>query len=427
MLLERGLAAIARPGQVKNAVTADHLVAAGYPAAGVGSGETQAMKLSAVNRCIEILSDSMAKLPSYIIHSSTRERVAHPLLPLLNTRPNEAMAPSVRKKLLEANRLIYGNAYDWIVRSPNTGHPVELIPVPAWLVEPWRDRAGRVWYTVTHPVTGAPMILPNEDVMHYKAYSQNGIKGIGVLRRASEVIGTARAAQLYDLSYYQRGGQPAGLLKTAADLGGNVTVTDPDGTKRTISKKERLREEWERTQAGPQNQHRIAVLDLSAEYQPITASNKDAQFVENKEVTIRDIARFFGVPLYKLQEGKQAFNSNEQNGIDYVVSTLHPIVTQYEEEQTWKLLRDSELAQGLEIRINMMAELKGDTASRGAWYRNLRETSAFSPNDIRALEDYPDVEGGDDLYASLNYVPLRTWARLSEQRNEGGNRDAGNT
>ena len=90
--------------------------------------------------------------------------------------------------------------------------------------------------------------------------------------------------------------------------------------------------------------------------------------MEDKEVSIKDIARFFGVPLYKLQEGKQAYGSNEQNSIDYVVSTLHPICTGYEEERTYKLLTQSEIAQGLELRINMMAESSRATrpaAARG--------------------------------------------------------------
>ena len=125
------------------------------------------------------------------------------------------------------------------------------------------------------------------------------------------------------------------------------------------------------------------------------------------------------MPLYKLNEGKQAYGSNEQNAIEYVVGTLHPIVTQYEEEQSYKLLTDSELAAGLELRINMMAELKGDTASRANWYRTMSELSVFSPDDIAALEDLPNVPGGNRRRASLNYVPLDLWPELSAQRNGG--------
>lgn len=182
--------------------------------------------------------------------------------------------------------------------------------------------------------------------------------------------------------------------------------------------KDQLRSQWEKVHAGPSNSHRVAILDLGLDYKPLAASNTDAQFIESKEVSIRDIARYFGVPLYKLQEGKQAYGSNEQNAIEYVVGTLHPNVTQYEEERTWKLLTKSQVDAGLEIRINMMAELRGDTAARGQWYKDMLQEGPFSVNDVRALEDLPDVPGGHHRRASLNYVPLEDWPELSRIRAE---------
>lgn len=428
MSILSGLRSAVRPA-VRNDVTVASLTASGGLAAG-DLAETAARKLSAVDACMEILSNSVGKLPNYVMDSRTRERVDHYVLRLLNVRPNEAMSPFVRKKVLENSRNEGGNGYDWIIRDPRTGMIRELVPVPWWLVQPWRDSAGRVWYTVTHPVTGDPMVLPNADICHYKATTRDGLTGISPLRRAGEVLAAAKAAQEYNLAFYASGGQPAGVLQTDSDLGGKVTdaggkaLANADGS--TMTRKDVLRREWERIHAGPSNSHRIAILDLGLKYTPIAVSNADAQFVENKEVSIRDIARYFGVPLYKLQEGKQAYSSNEQNAVEYVVSTLHPIISQYEEEQTWKLLTETELRQGLQIRINLMAELKGDTASRGTWYTNQRDNGVFSVNDVRALEDLPDVEGGDERRESLNYVPLADWRRLSEQRN-GGNGNAGNT
>lgn len=405
-----------------NVNTASVTSAAALPAVNFEScSEQAAMKLSAVNRCIEVLSDSMSKLPYYLWDRNNRKRVDnHPLNKLLNIRPNEAMTPSVHKKMLEANRLTHGNSYDWIIRDPRSGRPVELIPIPAELVRPWRDVNGRVWYDVIHPWRGDMMRLPSTDIMHFKAYSHDGFIGISVLRRASEVIEAGRAAQTYDLNFYRNGAQPSGVLQVDADLSGEVEIPTSDGQKIKISKKEYIRREWEKFYAGPNNAHRTAILDLGLKYQPIAISNQDAQFVERLDISVQDIARFFGVPLYKLQAGKQSYNSNEQNAIEYVVSTLHPIVTQYEEERTWKLLPDSEIDSGLEIRINMMAELKGDVNSRSNWYKTMREISVFSVNEIRALEDMPDVEGGDERYASWNYGPLSKWAELSVIRAEKG-------
>ena len=421
MSMSDGLRAFRHEARPSNATTVSTLTVAGYPSgtATIGDSETTARKLSVVDACMEILSNSVGKLPNFVMDNTTRERVQHPLLHLLNVRPNEAMTPFIRKKVLENSRNEGGNGYDWIIRDPRSGLPKELIPVPWQLVHPWRDTGGRVWYTVTHPVTGTPITVPNEDMCHYKSTTRNGLVGISPLQRASEVISTARAAQQYELNYYQNGGQPAGVLKTESDLG-KSTIDDPQNPGKKITRKDAMRREWERIYSGPTNSHRIAILDLGLDYKPLAASNKDAQFVESKEVSVKDIARFFGVPLYKLNEGKQAYGSNEQNAIEYVVSTLHPIITQYEEEQTYKLLTDTELKKGLEIRINLMAELKGDTASRAAWYSNGRTNGWFNVNDIRALEDLPDVEGGEEYQASLNYVPLSLWRQLSISRNEGG-------
>lgn len=424
MSLSKGLRALARAPVRGKSLTAADLIAAGYPAGETEVPDEAARKLSVVDRCIEILSDSMSKLPVYLFDSRTRERIDHPLLYLVNTRPNEAMTPSVAKKLVETCRLEGGNGYLWIVRSERTGRPQELIPVPWRLVQPWRDLAGRVWYDVSHPVTGEAMRLPNEDMVHVKGASKDGLVGISILRRASETIQAARAQQQYGLSYYQNGGQPSGVLKTEADIGGYAKGPDGKYLKRQdgsiVTKRDIIRQEWERVHMGPSNSHRVAILDLGLTYQPMAGSNADAQFVESQDVSVKDLARYFGVPLYKLQEGKQSYSSNEQNAIEYVVGTLHPIVTQYEEELSYKLLTDRELTAGIEVRINMMAELKGDTAARAAWYKAMMQEGPFSVNDVRALEDLPDVEGGDEHRASLNYVPLSLWPELSRLRAERG-------
>lgn len=422
MSLSKGLRALARAPVRAKTLTVDNLIVSGYPSGGTEVTEDAARKLSVVDRCVEILSDSISKLPIYVFDSRTRQRVDHPLLYLLNTRPNEAMSPSVAKKLVETCRLEGGNGYLWIVRDRRTARPEELIPVPWRLVQPWRDLAGRVWYDVTHPVTGEAMRLPNEDMVHVKGASRDGLVGVSVLKRASESVQAARAQQQYGLSYYQNGGQPSGVLKTESDIGGYAKGPDGKPIQRTdgsyVTKRDVIRQEWERVHVGPSNSHRVAILDLGLSYEAMGGSNADAQFVESQDISVKDLARYFGIPLYKLGEGKESYSSNEQNAIEYVVGTLHPIVTQYEEELSYKLLTDSELRQGLEVRINLLGELRGDSASRAAWYKDMRETGVFSVNDIRALEDLNPVPGGDTHYASLNYVPLEDFQKLSTTRAE---------
>ena len=105
MSVIKGLrAATARSPTIRKAVTVGALAASGGLAAGEDV-QSVARKLSAVDRCIEVLSDSMAKLPNFVIDNRSREHVPHDILYLLNVRPNEAMTPAIRKKVLETSRL----------------------------------------------------------------------------------------------------------------------------------------------------------------------------------------------------------------------------------------------------------------------------------------------------------------------------------
>ena len=238
------------------------------------------------------------------------------------------------------------------------------------------------------------------------------------LRRGAETIETALQAQRYEANYYKNGGQVSGVLATETDLS-SKTRFDENGN--AIDLKNRIRENWESIHSGADNAFRIAVLDQGLKYTPLTATNRDAQFIETKAASVEDIARLFNIPFYKLGAGKESYAANTQAAIEYMQRTLSPIVSEHEQEDTHKLLLESESARGLQLRRNMMGELRGDWSARGAWYQTMHQNGVYSVNDIRALEDLPDVPGGGDRLASLNYVPLEDFRELSRSRNGGGN------
>lgn len=395
-------------------------VVATGPLYGVPGGvpsRDSAQKLSAVYAAVEIRSDDMSCLPNYVLNTHTRDRVKdHPILFLLNVRPNPVMTPQVRRKLLERSILYTGAAYDWIIRDPITREPIELIPLVGSLVQIKMDKPGRCWYYVTNPVTKEVFWVPQEDICHYKGPSDDGIHGQSVLTHAAQTIQAGLAAQDYNKAFYESGGQPSGILTVEGDFSGYVHDAEGNPTEKT--QKDAIREEWEKVHGGAANAHKVAVLDYGMKYQALSISQKDAMFIEQQTQTVEDIARYFQVPLYKLQAGKQSYNSNEQNAIEYM-GRLQPRVSQMEEEQTWKLLSMDDILAGLEIRSNMMALLRSDQASRANYYRIMRQEGIYNINDIRDLEDLPDVEGGDEYAVSLNYVPLSLWRQLSLLRNGG--------
>lgn len=353
-----------------------------------------AMKVSAVSACVDIRSDSVGKLPFYVMNNRTKEhKDRHYLNYLLAIRPNPQMTPFTFKKLLETWRLMRGNAYVWIIRSSRSGIPIELIPLHPDCVEPLIGREDRrIYYYYSASGLKKPKIFLDEEIIHLKGFSDDGIKGTSVLERAAEVIGTAREQQKYEGNYYGNNSTPVGILSAEGVL--------------TKEARAKVHSEWEEVYGRPDNRFKVAVLDSTMKYQSVALSQKDSQFVESKEIAVADIARFFLMPLYKIQAGKQSYSSNEQNAIDYVTTALHPTVTQYEEEFSYQLLFDSELREGLEVKINMNAELRGDITARGEWYKKMRDNGAYSVNDIRGYEDLPSIAGGDTRLAPLNSIPL---------------------
>lgn len=382
-----------------------------------------ALKVSAVYRAVTFSAQTISVMPFYIMDRRTRDRILdHPLLHILTIRPNEAMTPSEYKALMETNRLLTGNGYAYISRSPRTGRVENIIPLSPELMNLWFDEDRHLHYLYTDPISGKLFhLLPNQ-VIHYKAFTLDGIHGISPLTYAREVVGKDRSAKAYERALYNNGGRPSGVLQTDSDLSGTVIEHDTDGNEIQISKKELVRRAWEKVHAGSDNAFRTAVLDLGLKYQPISSmSNADAQFVESNDITIADIARFFGVPLHVLMSGKQSYESNEQNRVEYVQTTALSTVTACEEEDSFKLLSGMDQDKGYRIRRNMDAALRGDTASRASYYKTMHEIGAYSVNEIRAKEDEPNVPGGDVRLASLNYVPLEDFQRLSDQRNGGKN------
>lgn len=379
-------------------------------------GETAAMKISAVYGGVQYICDFVASLPVYVFDRNTRKRMEnHPLSYLLRVRPNEAQTPSDLKRYLTRCLILRGNAYSLLVRDPHSLRVKQRIPLHPDCMQVF-TYDGHVRYLYTDPESGQCFRLDSEDITHYKLDSADGIKGVSVLKYAARAMRRAQASDIYETSIYQNNSRPGGILETEADLDGWSKMPDPDNPGKLLSKKENIRRAWEAAHGGA-NALRVAILDRGLKYHEIKLDAYDASFVAAKEVSVADIARFLMVPLHALMAGKQSFESNEQNSLEFVQGRGMAILKTIEEEDSYKMLLDSELLSGLWIKHNLDARLRGDTTARANFYRAMHDIGAYSVNDILTKEDMPDVAGGDVRQASLNFIPLDRFEELSVARN----------
>lgn len=361
-----------------------------------------ALKEIVVYVCIKILSDTISKLPCKIYQDSggIRKATDHYLYPLLKLRPNPYMSASDFWKCLESQRNIYGNSYAWldfVQNGKNAGKIQGIYPLDSTKMQIWVDDVGllssknKVWYVYTDNM-GNQYKLQFTDLLHFKGLTTDGLVGISPIEALKNSIENAAAAEQFLNNSFKNGMQTAGIINYTGDLSPQAEET--------------FRKKFEQMSSGLQNANRISLLPIGFTYQPIAIKLTDAQFLENTQLTERQIAAAFGIKLHQLNDlEKSSYASTSEANREFYVDTLMAILTMYEQELTYKLFLPQEIMAGYYIKFNADVILRGDTKTRYEAYATAIQNGIKTPNEVRALEEDPPLEGGDQLLLNGNMIP----------------------
>lgn len=362
------------------------------------SGQTvtaeSSKNISTAYRCINVLSDDFAKMPMQTFinrvagtierlrPSNTIQNVAW----LLEISPNRWMTPFVFKKTLMQWLLCYGNAYAWMPPRSQGGRR-EIFVLNSAATYPLYDLHGNLWYQTTF-ANGETRYLPDVEVLHMVINSLDGINGRSVITYARESLGRQLGAYETQAKFYAQGLNPGGILWMNGDV---------DGTARA-----KVRDAYEAAMGGSSNAYRLAVMDNKvSKFEPITMKPVDAQFLEGIAENDLEIANFFGMPLYKLNMGKQAYSSNEQQNLDYLSTTLDPYLVQMEQAAALRWLSEEEQNYTY-FRFNRDVLLRTDAITRASIIEKRIQSGVLTPNEGRQIDDLSAFEGGDSHYIPAN-------------------------
>jgi HK97 family phage portal protein len=361
-----------------------------------------ALKEIVVYVCIKILSDTMSKLPCKIYQDSggIRKATDHYLYPLLKLRPNPYMSASDFWKCLEGQRNIYGNSYAWldfVQNGKNAGKVQGIYPLDSTRMRIYVDDVGllssrnSIWYVYTDNM-GNQYKLKSTDLLHFKGLTTDGLVGISPIEALKNSIENAAAAEQFLNNSFKNGMQTAGIINYVGDLSPQAEQT--------------FREKFEKMSSGLANANRISLLPIGFTYQPIAIKLTDAQFLENTQLTERQIAAAFGIKLHQINDlEKASYASTSEANREFYVDTLMAILTMYEQELTYKLFLPQEIMAGYYIKFNADVILRGDIKTRYEAYATAIQNGIKTPNEVRALEEDPPLEGGDQLLLNGNMIP----------------------
>src|SRR5690606_11872057 len=169
---------------------------------------------------------------------------------------------------------------------------------------------------------------------------------------------------------------------------------------------------FEEMASGLKNAHRISLLPVGFQFQPLQLSMTDAQFLENTQLTIRQIANVFGIKMHQLNDLSRATHTNiEEQQKQFYADTLQATLTGYEQEIAAKLLLDPEIQAGYYVKWTVDSIVRSDIKTRYEAYRVGIQGGFLTPNEVRALEELPALDGGDVLLVNGAMRPLEQVAQ----------------
>lgn len=364
-------------------------------ASGMRISDDSALNYSAVWAATRLLSSSIGWLPLDLFRrlpKGGRELAeTDPRETLVHDRPNGEMGSMLWRCSMVAQQVNAGNAYSMIERRQIDSQPVSLWPVHYTRVTPRRADDGGLIYEVRND-NAKPSYVDSMDMLHCPSMmSDDGIMGKGVIRNARESIGFGLATERYGANWFQGQGIP------------RVIVSHP--SKLSPEARMNFRKEWREIHGGATGD-RVALLAEGATVAPLNLSQEDSQFLQTRQHNIEEIARWYGVPPHKLQHLLRATFSNiEEQNIDFVIDSLIPWLKIWEQELWRKLLTPEEQA-SMFFEFNVMALLRGNSAGRSAYFQAMLTNGVMNRNEVRAIENYNPVEGGDVFLVQGAMAPV---------------------
>lgn len=298
---------------------------------GVDVDENVALNYSAVWAAVNVIASNVAALPPIPYErrkSGHYEANDHIAWKLLLVAPNDEMTPYTFHETLQGHACTWGNGYARLDKLTPDSPATAMWPMLPNQVTPERDEhTGEVYYQFTALYAGEQdERIPAWQVLHIPGLGFDGLKGYPVIQQARESIGLGIAGEKFGGAFFGRGCTLGGILET------------PEEMEMTDKARKNLRESFELLHRGPDNSHRIAILEQGMKYTAIGIPPEDSQFLETRQFQIVEVARWFNTPPHLLRDLSHATFSNiEQQGIEFLSITLRPWLIRWQQEYARKL------------------------------------------------------------------------------------------
>ena len=295
---------------------------------------------------------------------------------------------------MEIGRNTMGRAYA-VKRYDDAFQLAAIEPVDASRVTPLIDDVTReVWYAIQRD-DGEIEYLPRFFVMPLLFSSTDGITSVNpvaLLRGSIQYNEDVKAFNLENLKSINK----AIVLEYPSTLAGEH---------RANSVKETLN-------LYKQSGGKVLALESGVKLSNVTTSPFDAGTKTVDQITRSRVAMVYGMPAALLGDsGVQGKASAEEQNLEFLTTTMLPLVEEWRQELDWWLLTPQERADGWHFDVEVDAYLKANAQARANLVQTRIRNGQLTPNEARADIGRVPMDGGDTLLVSKDLAPVALVAK----------------
>lgn len=363
----------------------------GQPASsGVDVTIDSSLRVGTVFACIRVLGESVASLPLHVyrrLDGGGKEKAPdHPLYEVLHDRPNVWQTSFEWRESVMTHLCLRGNSYHQIIPGPQNSVG-QLWPFNPDRMQVEQIDTGELRYRYTYQ-SGEPRSFTQDEILHLRGLSLNGITGVSVVEFARNAIGLSIAQETHGAALFKNGSMAPFYIKVPGKF---------DDTSR-----KNFRRDWRAIHAGAENAHNPPILDRDKEIKPLGITNEDSQWLESRKFQAEEIARMFRMQLHMINILDHAhYNNVEQESINFVQHCLRPWLVRF--EQAFSALFMDPETHFAEFLVDGL--LRGDIKTRNEAYTQGIQSGYYTRNEVRGWENLNRIEGLDEPLQPLNMAP----------------------
>ena len=350
-------------------------------------GKAEALNISAVARCVNLISDTVAMIPiklykEEMVNGKRKTvEIEDSRCDLFNYDTKDTLDGVQFKKALVRDYLLDGNAYAYINKRRNLVKSLHYVDCDHVLINQNFDPIFKDYNIMVYGKTYKPY-----EFLKILRSTRNGARGIGIIEENQELLKAAYLTLKFEQSLVSTGGSKKGFIKAEK----KITKEAMDSLKRA----------WRELYCNTENI--VIVLNDNLDFKEASSTSTEMQLNENKTSLNNSILDIFNIPV----------NFNWET---FIKTAIMPILTTIEcalnrdlllEKEKWGRQPSARMGTPCEqsergvfyFAFDTKEITKGDIKTRFEAYKTALESNLMQIDECRYMEDLEPL--------GLNFIKL---------------------